>query len=413
MRSYLLISIVILGAATALAAGARPWQKRIGRDVEVRHKLAHQQVRPEMWREEPLSPAPTDPERFRRAFSTICGPMPPARLERYTKALLEEGARFEVDPFLLAALVYDRSGCRPRTPDRETRHGITRIDIQMHAPHIRGGEYRYYLRENNEWKKHVLKMGSFPLNKWKAERIESNLYLSAAIIRVLTLQCRDLDEAFGGVPHRHAISHWFYGDRVREAEPEDRVLTARRRLLVYYHDAVPESASTFNGIPIISPLDGTPRLVLDYFGNKRGKKGSYGHRGIDLDGVLGEPVRAVAAGRVAFAGVDIPGGGKSRQLSKKQAAEMLSREMGPGGLYVALNHGDGLGTVYMHLQSLGVEQGETVTAGQIIGTVGRSGTTSSGPHLHIEFRVGTDRIDPTKPLADVLVNPFSDSDGRE
>jgi hypothetical protein len=398
------LSVLCFGVTKA---GPWHWQRRIGRNIEVRHKLAHQQVTPEMWPAEPISPDPIDPERFSKALGLLCGQMPDDRLDLYTDALLKEDAEFEVDPFLLAALMYDQSGCLPKTPDRETRHGITRIDVAMHAPHIRNGEYRYFLKEGNTWKRYALKIDRFPFNKWKAEKIESNLYFAAAILKVFELQCKDLDEAFAGVSHRHPISHWFYGDRVTEAEPEDRVLTVRRRLLVYYSESIPEAAGTFNGVAIVSPLDGTPRLMIDYFGNRRGKKTAPpGHRGIDIDGIAGEPVRSIADGKVAFAGADMPGRARSRVLSPKEAEQMPNRQMGPGGLYIAVNHGGGLGSVYMHLESLAVEQGDVVKAGQIIGAVGRSGTVQSGPHLHLELRVGTDRIDPAVPLADVLVNPF-------
>ncbi|MCP4603985.1 MAG: M23 family metallopeptidase [Proteobacteria bacterium] len=407
MRALWIFFLLIFIAASGTAARKWHWQRRIGRNVEVRHKLAHQQVKKNMWPEEPLPPESINSERFRDALGTLCGPMPQNRLERYTEILLEQGARFEIDPFVLAALMYDRSGCRPRTPDRETQFGLTRIDIEMHAPHIRRGEYRYFLREGNAWKLHTLRVDEFAFNKWKAQKINSNLYFAAAILKVFSNQCGDLDEVLGGVPHRHAISHWFYGDRVRETEPEDRILTARRRLLAYYNESVPEAASTFHSVPIVSPLDGTPRLVIDYFGNRRGKKRGKGHRGIDFVGVAGEPVRAVASGRVSFSGVDMPGMGKSRQVSPKEAAKIPNRNMGPGGLYISINHGRGLGSVYMHLQSIAVKGGESVKAGQIIGTVGRSGTVTSGPHLHLEFRVGTNRIDPAEPLADVIVNPFS------
>jgi len=148
-----------------------------------------------------------------------------------------------------------------------------------------------------------------------------------------------------------------------------------------------------------------PRLVLDYFGNKRGKKDGYGHRGIDIDGAAGEPVRAVADGRVTFAGVDQPGPMSHKQLTIKESAALESSEMGPGGLYVTINHGNDFGTFYMHLESLAVTHMDEVKAGQVIGTVGRSGTKKSGPHLHLEFRVGVTRTDPAVPLADVLVNP--------
>jgi murein DD-endopeptidase MepM/ murein hydrolase activator NlpD len=225
-------------------------------------------------------------------------------------------------------------------------------------------------------------------------------------LKIFSTQAKSLDESFKNAPHRHYISHWFYGDRVREPEPENRVLTARRRLLAYYHGKGPTPSGIFKGSPLVSPLDGTPRLVIDYFGNKRGKKKGLGHRGIDLDGASGEPVRAIADGRVTFAGVDLLGASKHKLLTPKEAAELTNKEMGPGGLYVSINHPNKFGTIYMHLESIAVNYWDEVKAGQIIGTLGRSGTKKSGPHLHLEFRVGTDRTDPAIPLSDVLVNPF-------
>ncbi|MBW2278621.1 MAG: M23 family metallopeptidase, partial [Deltaproteobacteria bacterium] len=53
-----------------------------------------------------------------------------------------------------------------------------------------------------------------------------------------------------------------------------------------------------------------------------------------------------------------------------------------------------------------VEHWDEVEAGQLIGTLGRSGTVKSGPHLHLEFRQGTERIDPAVPLAPGLVDPY-------
>jgi len=230
-------------------------------------------------------------------------------------------------------------------------------------------------------------------------------FKAAAILGVWREQRADLEE-FGMVPYRHHVSHWFYGDVVRGTEPEDRVLTIRRRLLAYYHDVVPQAAGTFMDSPLVSPLDGVPRLVIDWFGNRRGKKGGPGHQGIDISGVVGEPVRTVAAGRVVFAGVDLRGGG-SRQLNPAEAEAMRGRRLGPAGFYVAVNHGGGFRSYYMHLDGIAVRDRQEVEAGGIIGTLGRSGTVSSGPHLHLEFRVGTDRVDPAVPLADVLANPFA------
>jgi murein DD-endopeptidase MepM/ murein hydrolase activator NlpD len=275
----------------------------------------------------------------------------------------------------------------------------------MHAPHIRAGNYKYFLLEKDTWTLHFLSVDRLPFNKWKAAKWSSNIYFAAAFLSVFKQQCRQLDKAFSGVEHRHHLSHWFYGERVKEIEPEDRILTARRRLLSYYLQKGSVAAGTFSGVALVSPLDGVPRLVLDDFGNKRGNKRGPGHQGIDITAQLGEPVRAVGAGRVVFAGVDLKGQAASKQLSPKQAAVFSARSMGAGGVYVAINHGGGFRTYYMHLNSLTVKDRDEVKAGHIIGTVGRSGTATSGPHLHLEFRTVEERVDPAASLSSVLVDP--------
>ena len=400
----LLVIAAVLASATT-AAGP-PWQRRIGRDVDERHNLSYQSVSPDLWPAEPGSPAPVDPDRFREALGRLCPPMPRPRLEKYTNWILAESERFDEDPFLLGALVHDRSECRPKTPDDSELYGLTRIDVGMHAPHIRGGEYRYFRMEDGVWVGRGLPVADWAFNKWKAAKAVTNLYWTSAILRVWREQHADLDEALGGVPHRHHVSHWFYGDVVRGTEPEDRVLTIRRRLLACYHDVVPQAANTFMGRPLVSPLDGVPRLVIDWFGNPRGQKNGPGHQGIDLTGIVGEPVRAVADGRVVFAGADLPRKG-SKQLVPRAATALRGRKLGPAGFYVVVNHGEGWRSYYMHLDSIAVTDWQEVRAGDVVGTLGRSGTVSSGPHLHLEFRVGTDRTDPAVPLADVLVNPFA------
>jgi hypothetical protein len=408
--ALLLVSVLFLSTAHG---GKWPWQRRVARNVETRHNLAYQEIKPGIWPEEPASPKTVEPAKFEKAFGALCGKMPEERLTRYAGTILLESSEFGVDPFLLGGLVFDQSGCLPKTPSRETRLGLTRIDVAMHAPHVRSKEYRYFLLQDGEWRRHVLKADKYPFNQWKAELAKSNIYFAAAILSVFEKQCPDLDAAFSGAPHRHFVSHWFFGDKVKSAEPEDAVLTARRRLLDYYHGAPPAKAGELRDIPIFSPLDGAPRLVLDYFGNKRGQKGTLGHQGIDIAGATGEPVRAVARGKVTFAGVDLPGNVKSRQTTPEEAAQHSRNAFGKGGIWVTLNHGNGFRTCYMHLTSLAVKSGDTVEAGDIIGTLGNTGTTASGPHLHLEFRTDKGgREDPAIHLQKVLVDPFSNRDSK-
>lgn len=83
------------------------------------------------------------------------------------------------------------------------------------------------------------------------------------------------------------------------------------------------------------------------------------HNGIDMACPQGTPIYATRAGTVTTA----------------------SYQAGGAGYYVSLNHGDGFGSIYMHMTNYVVSTGQTVTAGQLIGYVGSTGV-STGPHLH-------------------------------
>lgn len=63
------------------------------------------------------------------------------------------------------------------------------------------------------------------------------------------------------------------------------------------------------------------------------------------------------------------------------------------GRAVVLDHGEGITTLYGHLATIRVQSGETVPAGAVIGTVGRSGNASTF-HLHFELRVDGEAVDP-------------------
>jgi len=96
---------------------------------------------------------------------------------------------------------------------------------------------------------------------------------------------------------------------------------------------------------------------------------SNGHTGLDFAAPSGTPVRAVAAGRV-----------------------MSAKWAGAYGWQVIVVHAGGTQTWYCHLSSMSVRTG-TVQAGEVIGHVGSTGNTT-GPHLHLEVRVGGQPIDP-------------------
>jgi len=63
-----------------------------------------------------------------------------------------------------------------------------------------------------------------------------------------------------------------------------------------------------------------------------------------------------------------------------------------GGKAVALDHGEGLYTLYMHLERVDVAEGALVERGSIIGSVGSTGR-ATGPHLHWAAHLRRARID--------------------
>ncbi|MDE6736075.1 MAG: M23 family metallopeptidase, partial [Treponemataceae bacterium] len=64
------------------------------------------------------------------------------------------------------------------------------------------------------------------------------------------------------------------------------------------------------------------------------------------------------------------------------------------GNYVIVRHANDMTSVYAHLAEVAVRQGQEVSTGTKIGTVGMTGATT-GPHLHFEVRQNGK---PTNPL---------------
>jgi murein DD-endopeptidase MepM/ murein hydrolase activator NlpD len=71
-------------------------------------------------------------------------------------------------------------------------------------------------------------------------------------------------------------------------------------------------------------------------------------------------------------------------------------EAGPLGEYgvaLILDHGNGVRSVYAHLDKHLARRGQRVERGQVIGVTGNTGR-SSGPHLHYEVRVHGRPVNP-------------------
>ena len=82
------------------------------------------------------------------------------------------------------------------------------------------------------------------------------------------------------------------------------------------------------------------------------------HQGVDLAAPANTPIYASRAGVVTTATYS-----------------------NNAGYYVTINHGDGFSSIYMHMNNYVVSSGQAVSAGQLIGYVGRTGI-ATGYHLH-------------------------------
>ena len=355
------------------------------------------------WPKEPESPVDPQLGRFAESLKHLCGWMPAARPTKYAAWILGSADEFKVDPFLLAAFVFDASQCRPKHKAKSGL-GVAGLSVPMHLNFIKDRTYSYWVRETSGWKPRKLSIGRYLFYEAAMLRAESSIYFAAALIRISMEQCPHNDGAFGSVHHRHPISHVVWGDRVRGTDAEDRILIARRRLIRHYLNSDPVATGRFRSLNLTSPLAGVPRKITSKMGDDR-DGGRRRHRGIDFASPRGEWVRSVADGVVVLSGAALSDGG-FKSLGKGEAPRWAKRRLGAAGLYVKIRHADGLLSLYMHLDDLRVVRGQKVARGQIIGTVGRTGIRASQAHLHFELRHDGRHQDPLELLGDLVISPM-------
>lgn len=108
-----------------------------------------------------------------------------------------------------------------------------------------------------------------------------------------------------------------------------------------------------------------PGIITSAFGGRRmfnGQLRSW-HRGVDLRGAEGTPIKALAPGEV-----------------------VIAEPMYYSGNVVYVDHGLGVISSYCHMSAIDVHVGDHVQAGQILGKVGATGRVT-GPHLHLGLNI--------------------------
>jgi murein DD-endopeptidase MepM/ murein hydrolase activator NlpD len=97
--------------------------------------------------------------------------------------------------------------------------------------------------------------------------------------------------------------------------------------------------------------------------------------------------------RRPHSGIDIAAPKGSNIIAPADGKVILTGEFFFNGNSIFIDHGQGLITMYCHMDQLDIAMGDTVKAGDIIGKVGSTGRVT-GPHLHWTVSLNNSRIEP-------------------
>lgn len=116
-----------------------------------------------------------------------------------------------------------------------------------------------------------------------------------------------------------------------------------------------------------------PGCVTSPFGSMRmhnGKLTGDFHAGVDQRGAAGTPIHPITAGIVK-----------------------LVQKYNLRGGTVAVDHGQGVETIYLHMSDFAAKEGQSVTPADVIGYIGSTGR-STGPHVHWTLYVNSEPVNP-------------------
>jgi len=153
-------------------------------------------------------------------------------------------------------------------------------------------------------------------------------------------------------------------------------INLRADSLRQYEIASDAKKDAIERMPSVWPLRGRKGIVTSRYGYRKDPftRDLTFHDGFDISAAYGSPVVATARGKIIFAGWD-------KYL----------------GNCVRIDHGNGLTTVYGHMQKCTVSEGDKVSRGDQVGKLGSTGR-STGAHVHYEVRKSGKALDPEKYL---------------
>lgn len=224
--------------------------------------------------------------------------------------------------------------------------------------------------ESNERDKQL-----FEANKEEAERLlallEENYMEAESLRRSLMEQRKEREVKIASLNAEESHQEYIL-------EEEERALMEAASRIEEAQREIEELEAYYKGGKLGYPLPRTYR-VTSHFGYRTdpitGRSGAF-HNGTDFGAPGGTNVLAAESGKV-----------------------LVAEWYGGYGNTVIINHGNGLWTLYAHMQnnSITVKEGDIVQKGDVIGKVGTTGR-STGNHLHFEVRLNGQVVDPREYL---------------
>lgn len=178
----------------------------------------------------------------------------------------------------------------------------------------------------------------------------------------LTAQKEDLENYYAEMERQEVLIAGQIDDMIAKIEAEQRLAAQQGGTTAY-----------ISGTGVFTWPTPSSYYITSEFGTRlHPTLGVYKfHTGVDIGASYGNQILAADSGTVITAGYNSGGYGN----------------------YVVISHGNGLSTLYGHMSSYAVYEGQNVSRGEVIGYVGSTGR-STGPHLHFEVRQNGQYLDP-------------------
>ena len=202
------------------------------------------------------------------------------------------------------------------------------------------------------------------LKKDLDEKVEMTLGIEKVYSTTLALESKEDAEKVLNDIKAEKVSEY----EAKKVEEEKKAALAKAAAMkkAYASTATLAATGEISGMPLSIPVSGS---LSSRFGERSSIRSSV-HTGLDIAAPMGTGVRPIAAGTVTFAAYN-----------------------GSYGNLVKVDHGNGIESWYAHCSAIYVGIGQSVDTSTTISAVGSTGN-STGPHLHLEIRVGGSPVNP-------------------